>query len=139
MRDDDLEAVAKSDPHSVVQEMEAWMPEQVAAYKLRGFVQDVGGELLECVPGKIRVRLGGKGSVYAPSSRGTLGWLGLSGKFGLFDMELRLKRSEHNRDSRLNITMLLRPLYNSANDAEWRHRCTRVFCDLRGYLIGSSA
>lgn len=135
--DAELVAVAKSDPYSVIHEMEAWMPEQVAAYKLRGFVQDVGGELLECVPGKIRVRLGGKGSFYEPRNR-KFSWLGLGRRSGLFDMELRLKRARQGRDGLLRITMLLRPLHRSTADDEWPARCARVFCDLRGYLIGSS-
>src|SRR5262249_46490896 len=50
-----------SDPNSVVHQLEAWMPEKIAAYKLRGFVSDVGGEVVESVPGLIRVRLGGPG------------------------------------------------------------------------------
>jgi serine/threonine protein kinase len=52
------------DPHVVVLQMEAWMPETIAAFKLRGFVHDFGGEVLESVPGKIRVRLGGKAGSY---------------------------------------------------------------------------
>src|SRR5918995_1431857 len=39
-------------------QMEAWMPEAIAVMKLRGFVHDCGGEVLDCVPGLIRVRLG---------------------------------------------------------------------------------
>src|SRR5262249_35731579 len=54
------------DANTLVHQLEAWMPEKIASYKLRGFVQDSGGEVMECVPGRIRVRLGGRGSVYAP-------------------------------------------------------------------------
>src|SRR5262249_15555662 len=39
------------DPLAVVHHLEAWMPEAVAACKLRGFVHDVGGEIAESVPG----------------------------------------------------------------------------------------
>jgi serine/threonine-protein kinase len=41
-------------------------------------------------PGRIRVRLGGKGSVYLAPKRGSLSWLGLGRKGNTIDMELRL-------------------------------------------------
>src|SRR5262249_23117616 len=34
-----------ADALAVVHHLEAWMPEKIAAYKLRGFVNDVGGEV----------------------------------------------------------------------------------------------
>src|SRR5262249_46972827 len=63
------------DPLAVVHHLEAWMPEKIATYKLRGFIHDVGGEVLESVPGRIRVHLGGKNSVYVPPNRGSFSWL----------------------------------------------------------------
>ena len=33
------------DPQSVIHQMEAWMPDTIASYKLRGFVNDFGGEV----------------------------------------------------------------------------------------------
>ena len=53
-----------NDPLAVVQTLEAWMPETIAKYKLCGFIDDVGGELIENVPGRIKVRLGGKRCLY---------------------------------------------------------------------------
>ena len=58
--------------------MEAWMPEQIAIMKLRGFVHDAGGEVVESVPGLIKVRLGGRKR--RPS--GALAWLGLGRRSG---------------------------------------------------------
>src|SRR5205823_9035886 len=46
------------DPNSVSYRMEAWMPDAIASHKLRGFVHDHAGEVIESVPGKIRVRIG---------------------------------------------------------------------------------
>src|SRR4029077_18535045 len=40
--------------HSV----EAVMPESMAMIKLKGFIHDLGGEVIESVPGMIKVRLG---------------------------------------------------------------------------------
>src|SRR5262249_45015835 len=56
--------VIPEDGDAVVHQLEAWMPEMIASVKLRGFVQDAGGEVLESVPGRIRVRLGSRGSAY---------------------------------------------------------------------------
>jgi serine/threonine-protein kinase len=122
------------DPNAVVHHVEAWMPETIATYKLRGFVNDVGGEVVESVPGRIRVRLGGRGSAYA-----VRGWLGLGRKGGLIDMELQLQRPEVARDNQLRITVLLRPVNGGAADPEWRTRATQIYCDLRGYLMGMSS
>jgi serine/threonine-protein kinase len=129
-----------ADPHVVVQELEAWMPEKIAAYKLRGFVHDVGGEVIESVPGVIRVRLGGKKSAYAiPHQGGPLSWFGLGRNQGLVDMELRLERSASNRDGLLHITVLMSSADGKAHARpEWRSRCGQIFCDLRAYLMGDA-
>jgi tRNA A-37 threonylcarbamoyl transferase component Bud32 len=131
---------AAYDPNVVVHRMEAWMPEAIAAYKLRGFVYDVGGEVLESVPGRIRVRLGGKGSVYH-TNNGPLSWLGLGRKTAVVDVELDLERSTSNpgQQNLLHITVKMRsPDLGAAANPNWRARCTRIFCDLRGYLAGAS-
>jgi serine/threonine-protein kinase len=128
------------DPNVVVHRMEAWMPEAIAAYKLRGFVHDVGGEVLESVPGRIRVRLGGKNSVYH-TNNSALSWLGLGRKTAVVDLELDLERSNSNPGNQnlLQITVKMRsPDLGAAANPDWRARCTRIFCDLRGYLVGAS-
>jgi eukaryotic-like serine/threonine-protein kinase len=125
-------SVQNTDPHAVVHHVEAFMPEAIATYKLRGFVAEVGGEVIESVPGLIRVRLGGKG-MYASNRNG---WFGLGRKSGLIDMELRLERADAERDALLNITLVLRPVGNAAATSDFRERCNQVFCDLRAYVMG---
>jgi serine/threonine-protein kinase len=126
------------DPSAVVHELEAWMPERIAAYKLLGFVQDVGGELIESVPGRIRVRLGGRNSVYDCPSQGPFSWLGL-GRKGQIEMELNLQRADATRENLLHITVAMRsPRGYSPANGEWRERCNQIFCDLRGYLLGQT-
>jgi serine/threonine-protein kinase len=113
------------DPHVVVHRMEAWMPESIATYKLRGFVQDFQGEVLESVPGMIRVRLGNRSWF----SRGK----------AIVDLELVMERSNLSQQNLLNITVKMRsPDQNAVASTAWRARCTQIFCDLRAYLVGAS-
>jgi eukaryotic-like serine/threonine-protein kinase len=123
------------DPHSIIHHLEAWMPEKIAIYKLRGFVQDAGGDVVESAPGLIRVRLGKRGSVYqAPGVK----WFGLS-KTGQINMELRIRQSDSNRGNVLHITVVLTVLgINAAADPDWTARCDQVFIDLRAYLMGAT-
>ncbi len=114
--------------NAVVHSLEAWMPEKIAKYKLRGFVEDVGGEILESVPGLVRVRLGQK----------VVSWLGFGRKAPpVIDLELRLHQVDPGRTSHLHITALMRASSaRQAADPEWRDRCDQVFCELRAYLMG---
>jgi serine/threonine-protein kinase len=124
---------------SVIHQLEAWMPESIATYKLRGFVQDVGGEVVESVPGLIRVRLGGRGSVYWTPGQGPLSWLGLGRRSPLIDMELRLERSNPAQHSLLRITVVMSsPDPSAFGNPQWRARCNQVYCDLRAYLMGQA-
>jgi serine/threonine-protein kinase len=129
-------AAVTTDPFTIVHEFAAWMPEKIAAYKLRGFVHDAGGEVVESVPGRIRVRLGGKGSIYGATGLGS--WFGIGRKSGLIDLELQLQKADPTRDSLLHIIVLLRPTETASASPDWRDRCAQIFCDLRGYLMGHS-
>jgi serine/threonine protein kinase len=127
------------DPFAVIHRLQAWMPERIAEYKLRGFIQDVGAEMLESVPGLIRVRFGGRGSVYTAPRQG-LSWLGIARRSNCIDMELRLEHANDNRGSQLNITVVFRSSGTNLNsNLAWRNVCTQIFCDLRGYLMGQTS
>jgi serine/threonine-protein kinase len=126
------------DPNAVVYQFEAWMPEAIAVHKLRGFMYDVGAQVLESVPGQIRVQLGGPGSAYQTRGR-SLSWLGLGRKTGLFEMDLRMQQADSVRQNLLRISVIMRSLDgDSTFDPHWRSLATQVFCDLRGYLMGQS-
>jgi serine/threonine-protein kinase len=119
----------------VAYQLQAWMPEAVATFKVRGFVQDVGGEVIESLPGRVRVRLGKAGGRYAlPKSR--LSWLGLGGRDGI-EMELQLTQSTGTKHSTVWVTAIFRYV-GKGLDRNWRSRCDQIYRDLRGYLIGSS-
>jgi serine/threonine-protein kinase len=130
-------SAATTDPHTAVYHLEAWMPEKIAATKLRGFVHDAGGEVVESVPGRIKVRVGHRGKTYASANRHSLSWLGLTRPPSPIDVELQLHRSDPIRDSLLFIVVLMRPTYPSDTERDWRTRCARIYCDLRGYLMGN--
>lgn len=125
-----------SDPSAVVYQFQAWMPESVAAYKLHGFVQDAGGVVTENVPGRIRVRLGGKGSVYE-SKRGALSWLLGTSKHPI-ELELQMQHTTTAKmQNNLTLTVILRYLGRNL-DSDWRARCNQIYIDLRSYLMGST-
>jgi serine/threonine-protein kinase len=127
------------DPTVIVHSMEAWMPETIAVYKLRGFVQDAGGDVIESVPGKVHVRLGKPGTAYMARG-GPLSWLGLGRKSSLIDMELLMEQADQRRPGLLRINVHMRsPNGELPNDPFWRARCNQVFIDLRGYLMGGGA
>jgi eukaryotic-like serine/threonine-protein kinase len=116
--------------------MEAWMPESIAIMKLRGFVHDAGGEVVESVPGLIKVRLGGRKGA---SNNGPLSWLGLRRSSGPVDVELHLHHLDPTKDNQLTVHVLFRPSHPALlTDRNWRQRCTQVFIELRAYLMGRS-
>jgi serine/threonine-protein kinase len=128
-------------PGTLRQDFEADMPEAVALLKLKGFLHDLGAEVVESVPGMIRVRLG---QPDAPKKK--------SGLFALLDraaprtdvlpaapatdLELHMHRRDPARPNWLSITLLMRPRSGPAS-AEWRTRCQKIGTDLRAYLMGS--
>jgi serine/threonine-protein kinase len=125
------------DPSVVIHHLEAWMPESIAVYKLRGFVNDVGGQVVESVPGKIRVRLGGRHSIYELPATGSMSWLGIGRRNTTLDMELLLQRNNPQQQSLLTISVVMRPPdKNAAATVAWRRCCSQIFCDLRAYLMG---
>ena len=117
--------------------LEAWMPERIAIMKLRGFVHDAGGEVVESVPGLIKVRLGGRKS---QSGGGPLAWLGLGRRSssGPIDVELHLHHADPKQENRLTVHVLFRPSHpRLLADKVWRQRCGQIFVELRSYLMGS--
>jgi serine/threonine-protein kinase len=53
----------------VLAQMDAWMPECIAVMKLRGFVAELGGEVIESVPGLIRMKIPTPAPMIAPPPR----------------------------------------------------------------------
>jgi len=115
--------------------MEAWMPDTIAMIKLKGFVQDNGGEVLEGTPRLVRVRLhkakqgNMSGSWFSFNRRGS----------GPVDLELQLHRIDPTQPNKLSIHVLFRPSHpNLLGDKSWRDRCSDIFIELRSYLMGGT-
>jgi serine/threonine protein kinase len=116
--------------------MDAWMPESIALMKLRGFIQDFGGELIETQPGLVRVRLGRA----VQRNSGAFSWLSVHRRNGPVDVELQFSRRDPRKENHLTIAVLFRPpVPGLLTDKGWRDRCTQLFIDLRAYLMGNAA
>lgn len=129
------------DPFRIIHEFEAFMPERLAAAKLRGFVEDVGGEVLASEPGLIRLRIGARGHNGKASTNGVLGWFrGIakpSTPQGQEPVEVELYMDKPNPSQpRLNVTVAFCPLKGSRPPSanNWRERCDKLNFMLRQYL-----
>jgi eukaryotic-like serine/threonine-protein kinase len=124
-----------SDPNTLTFTMEAWMPESIAVVKLQGFAHDADGQIVESVPGVVRMKLGPNGKIARANQGG--GWFGLKKVEPLW-VELHLHQTDPGRGNKLLIQVVFRP--NSVSqlaDAAWRERCTRAYIALRSYLMGT--
>jgi serine/threonine-protein kinase len=123
-------------PVEVVDRLEAWMPESIAVCKLRGFVGDIGGEVIDSEPGLVRVHLPLPASQAQDRPTGWFGWLrgNSAAARGVAVMELHLEKKGGTGNS-LTITVAMRSERSAAGN-EWKAWCERVCRDLRGYLMG---
>jgi len=125
-------------PHAVSFNLEAWMPESVAVHKLRGFVHDAKGQVVESVPGRIRVRFGGPGSRYHFKGR-RKSWLPLSRKSGEIEIDLYMDQAGPANASMLSVTVHMFSRDGvPPNDEHFRSFCSEVFVELRGYLMAQT-
>jgi serine/threonine-protein kinase len=126
------------DRSAIRQTVEASMPEALALVKVKGFIYDLGGEVVESVPGMIKVQLVEKkkssGSGWFAALRGGTSTTSKSANSGT-DLELHLERLDPNDTAKLTITLVMRPL-NGQVSVEWRNRAEAIGRDLQAYLMG---
>jgi len=124
---------APHDPHAFVETLEAYMPEGSAAYKVKAFVEEFHGKLLETKPGLMRLWF------RAPTkeSKSLLSLIGLRRRVGPIEVELRMAHRDTANKNRLSITVLFRPEGGGqAPDLpEWRARCQQIHQGLKRYLM----
>ena len=102
--------------------MEAWMPESIAVVKLRGFAHDADGQIVESVPGVVRMKLGPNGRSRGQSSPVAGSGCGEPEPFG---WNCICTRSSPSRGNKLVIQAVFRPQsVSQLTDAVWRERCT---------------
>ena len=111
------QTAAVEDRNGIQHSVEASMPESMALVKLKGFIYDLGGEVVESVPGLIRVRLPDAQGAGARKSAGLFGWFDKGNtavqSAGGTDIELRMERKNPALPSRLTITLVMRPVFGN--------------------------
>jgi serine/threonine-protein kinase len=129
----------------LVETLEAWMPEPIAVVKLRGFIEDAGGRVLESVPGRVRMRLG-EPPPEPPRKSGIIGWLARHAKpeppppteppIPPMEIDLHMTKRASQPQNRLELRVVCRALSGPLpNDPRWHARLKRLMTDLRGYVM----
>jgi hypothetical protein len=139
-------APSPADPFVLSDKFEAMMPDRLAAVKLRGFIEDVGGEAVASEPGLIRVRVGMparyKEAVEKPSGSRILSWFATSRPPAVnrgqepIEIDLQMEKLDPNR---VRVLVTFRPLREYLPDKRevWRERCEGLYTVLRRYLMAS--
>lgn len=129
-----------TEPFHVTHEFEAYLPERMAAAKLRGFVEDFGGQVLTSEPGVIRMRLGVPDGYREAKGSGIFGWFAARrpsvprGQEPI-ELELQMEKPDPNQP-RLCVVAAFRPLkdYMPRDAGHWESRCDKLHTALRQYL-----
>jgi eukaryotic-like serine/threonine-protein kinase len=122
--------------------IEAVMPEAMAMVKIKGFIHDLGGSVVDSVPGLIKVRLPEpappaekSGGLLARRDHGSK-QVPIAQLVGATDMELHMEREDPAQPNRLTVTLLMRPTGRGLVTPAWRTRCGQIGRDLQAYLMG---
>jgi serine/threonine-protein kinase len=125
-------------PGLVAEILEAWLPEQIAIYKLQGFAAATQGAVVASQPGLVRLAF--REPAQGSKTGGVLSWLGLGRKPDAearpkgIDMELRLQNKSAREKNVVLVTVLLRPSPDGA-PADYSARCQELVRMLRSYLM----
>lgn len=121
-------------PEMVHHRFEAWMPERMAAVKLGGFIQDMGGKILQSDPGLVRVQIG---------EVDTGGWMVALGlrkpKHDPILIDFRLDKPNPT-ENRIDVTVRFYPPdgYKLREPTRWWAACQQLIGEIKGYLLGKS-
>ena len=126
---------------------EALLPEKLAAVKLRGFVEDVGGRVESSEPGQVKVRIGLPPGWKEPTERpktnsGLFSWLSGTRPIGVvpgrepIEVDLQMQKLDPNR---VAVVVSFRPMkwYLPTEMRGWKDRCEELYTVLRRYLMAS--
>lgn len=135
-----------SEPFILSDVFEATLPEKLAAIKLRGFIDDVSGQVLESEPGLIRVRVempeGHKQPQQRPTGSGVFAFLsgvirtapGMQKGKEPIEIELQMKKLDANKVAVLVAFRPVRP-YMPSDATLWAERCEAYYAHLRSYVM----
>lgn len=130
------------DPYVLSDLFEATLPEKLAAIKLRGFIDDAHGQVVESEPGLIRVRVempNGGGDTPRSGSR-VLAFL--SGVVrntvakGQEPIEIELRMQKHG-PNKVVVQVAFRPVrpYLPTDPEHWAGRCEAYYSHLRKFVM----
>lgn len=133
------------DPYILSDRFEATLPEKLAALKLRGFIEDARGQVVESEPGLIRVRVempGGGGGPDTPRSgsrvlaflSGVMRTAGVPKGKEPIEIELRMKKLDQ---SKVVVQVAFRPVhpYLPTDTEHWAGRCEAYYSHLRQFIM----
>jgi hypothetical protein len=117
------------DPRNIIDQFEASLVEQLVAIKLRGFVDGVGGQVIESDAGVIKVRLPRVTEVSVAKS-GMLGWFGpkVQQQVEWVPMEVHMAKKQTGTRNLVDITVV------QARPSQ-RQFCEQICRELRAYLM----
>jgi len=120
-----------ADPWLHVRQAEAWMPDQIAEFKIGGFLNDYQGELYHTEPGLIRSRF-----ILNESPSGLLGRFFKSSKIESIDLDIQMVRPILT-SNRILLTLNFRPTAGRipADRSKYFLRCEYLFDEIRKYLM----
>ena len=141
-----MEADPAIDPFVLSDLFEATLPEKLAAIKLRGFIEDAHGQVVESEPGLIRVRVemptGGGGGADGPRSgsrvlaflSGVVRTTGVAKGKEPIEIELRMQKHGPNK---VVVQVAFRPVrpYLPTDPEHWAGRCEAYYSHLRKYIM----
>jgi serine/threonine-protein kinase len=133
------------DPRAVLFQLKAWMPQPMAALKLRGFLNGIGAEVVDSLPGTIRAKLKRPRPLpadFKPPTPGLWSRLGFGKKpeadpYDIIDLEIQMQTEAGERPNQLRITLSLHPLegHDLVADDAWRAWCEQIHRDTSAYLM----
>lgn len=128
----DQEPAEPPEPNALVEYLQAWMPQQIAAYKIRGFAEEVEGHVIESKAELVRVRFKSEGG-------GGLTWLGLGRKLPAIELELHLRKRDPRQANLLSIKVIMRPVGGGKlpDHPDWHSRCRKLHAALKAYLMSN--
>jgi serine/threonine protein kinase len=133
---------SSDDPRAVIYKLDVCMPESIAMLKLCGFFHDLHGEIVESVPGMIRVQIA-EGGTPAAAPTGLLSWFGGGGSTTatpgrVTEMLLYMEKTPGGSPNSLSPKLSLRRKGKPESQTKWRTRCEQLFHQLQAYLISRS-